>query len=105
VRFDCHGGERDALCHNSIRGHAPLQVIDGNYERMSGVCPWWDAVKRGGRPIWDRGPVLAHVGRRPLFPKERTNSGHHVQQTASLFDHLIGMGFVGCGGTSRIAPL
>ena len=26
--------------------HAPLQVIDGNYERMSGVCPWWDAVKR-----------------------------------------------------------
>lgn len=24
---------------------APLQVIDGNYERMSGVCPWWDAVK------------------------------------------------------------
>ena len=24
--------------------HAPLQVIDGNYERMSGVCPWWDAV-------------------------------------------------------------
>jgi len=31
--------------------HAPLQVIEGNYERMSGVCPWWDAVKRGGRPI------------------------------------------------------
>jgi hypothetical protein len=28
--------------------HAPLQVIDGNYERMSGVCPWWDAVKRSG---------------------------------------------------------
>jgi hypothetical protein len=20
--------------------HAPLQAIDGNYERMSGVCPW-----------------------------------------------------------------
>ena len=31
--------------------HAPLQVIEGNYERMSGVCPWWDAVKRGSRPI------------------------------------------------------
>jgi hypothetical protein len=31
--------------------HAPLQVIDGNDERMSGVCPWWDAVKRSGRPI------------------------------------------------------
>lgn len=24
---------------------APVQVIDGNYQRMSGVCPWWDAVK------------------------------------------------------------
>jgi 2,3-dihydroxybiphenyl 1,2-dioxygenase len=31
--------------------HAPLQVIDGNYERMNGVCPWWDAVKRSSRPI------------------------------------------------------
>jgi 2,3-dihydroxybiphenyl 1,2-dioxygenase len=31
--------------------HAPLQVIDGNYERMSGVCPWWDAVKRNSRPV------------------------------------------------------
>jgi len=31
--------------------HAPLQVIDGNYERMSGVCPWWDAIKRGSRSI------------------------------------------------------
>jgi putative NADPH-quinone reductase len=24
---------------------APVQVIDGNYERMSGVCLWWDALK------------------------------------------------------------
>jgi 2,3-dihydroxybiphenyl 1,2-dioxygenase len=24
---------------------APLQVIDGNYQRMNGVCPWWDAMK------------------------------------------------------------
>jgi 2,3-dihydroxybiphenyl 1,2-dioxygenase len=23
----------------------PVQVIDGNYEVMSGVCPWWDSVK------------------------------------------------------------
>jgi len=23
----------------------PVQVIEGNYERMSGVCPWWDSVK------------------------------------------------------------
>ncbi|MFO1061405.1 MAG: VOC family protein [Dongiaceae bacterium] len=26
---------------------APVQVIDGNYERMGGRCPWWDAVVRG----------------------------------------------------------
>jgi 2,3-dihydroxybiphenyl 1,2-dioxygenase len=28
-------------------GSAPLQVIDGNYERMTGVCPWWDSVRAG----------------------------------------------------------
>jgi hypothetical protein len=27
---------------------APLQVIDGNYQRMSGVCPWWDSVSGRG---------------------------------------------------------
>jgi 2,3-dihydroxybiphenyl 1,2-dioxygenase len=27
---------------------APLQVMDGNYQRMRGVCPWWDAVKGSG---------------------------------------------------------
>jgi 2,3-dihydroxybiphenyl 1,2-dioxygenase len=26
---------------------APLQVMDGNYQRMHGVCPWWDAAKAG----------------------------------------------------------
>ncbi|MFL5252945.1 MAG: VOC family protein [Rhodopila sp.] len=26
---------------------APLQVMDGNYQRMTGVCPWWDAAKAG----------------------------------------------------------
>ena len=25
--------------------HAPLQVMDGNYHRMSGVCPWWDSLR------------------------------------------------------------
>lgn len=25
----------------------PVQVVDGNYERLSGVCPWWDATKAG----------------------------------------------------------
>ena len=23
----------------------PVQVIDGNYNRMPGVCPWWDSMK------------------------------------------------------------
>ena len=23
---------------------APLQVIEGNYHRMRGVCPWWDSL-------------------------------------------------------------
>ena len=27
---------------------APVQVVDGNYQRMEGVCPWWDAVRGGG---------------------------------------------------------
>ena len=27
---------------------APLQVMEGNYQRMSGVCPWWDAAKGQG---------------------------------------------------------
>ncbi|MDO9710854.1 VOC family protein [Paracraurococcus lichenis] len=24
---------------------APLQVMEGNYQRMAGVCPWWDAAR------------------------------------------------------------
>lgn len=27
---------------------APVQVMDGNYQRMNGVCPWWDAVRARG---------------------------------------------------------
>ena len=27
---------------------APLQVMEGNYQRMSGVCPWWDAMSARG---------------------------------------------------------
>ena len=25
---------------------APVQVLEGNYERLKGVCPWWDAMKQ-----------------------------------------------------------
>jgi 2,3-dihydroxybiphenyl 1,2-dioxygenase len=28
----------------------PVQVIEGNYQIMSGVCPWWDAVKDAAAP-------------------------------------------------------
>jgi hypothetical protein len=24
----------------------PVQVIEGNYDLMDGVCPWWESVKR-----------------------------------------------------------
>jgi hypothetical protein len=24
---------------------APVQVMDGNYNRLSGTCPWWDSLK------------------------------------------------------------
>ena len=30
------------------RPRAPLQVMEGNYHRMSGVCPWWDAMSGRG---------------------------------------------------------
>ncbi|HET7879935.1 MAG TPA: VOC family protein [Acetobacteraceae bacterium] len=42
--FQAIGGESPAPLPSGSR--APLQVIDGNYHRMSGVCPWWDAMKR-----------------------------------------------------------
>jgi 2,3-dihydroxybiphenyl 1,2-dioxygenase len=25
----------------------PVNVIEGNYERMAGVCPWWDSARAG----------------------------------------------------------
>jgi 2,3-dihydroxybiphenyl 1,2-dioxygenase len=25
----------------------PVNVIDGNYQRLEGVCPWWDAARAG----------------------------------------------------------
>jgi hypothetical protein len=24
----------------------PVQVIEGNFNLMPGVCPWWDAMKQ-----------------------------------------------------------
>jgi hypothetical protein len=30
------------------RPRAPLQVLEGNYQRMTGVCPWWNLVSGRG---------------------------------------------------------
>jgi 2,3-dihydroxybiphenyl 1,2-dioxygenase len=40
-----------ALRHaNSANGlRAPVQVMEGNYQVMPGVCPWWDQVKKTSR--------------------------------------------------------
>jgi 2,3-dihydroxybiphenyl 1,2-dioxygenase len=39
--------ESRQLCiESAVAGlRQPVQVIDGNYNRMPGVCPWWDAMK------------------------------------------------------------
>jgi 2,3-dihydroxybiphenyl 1,2-dioxygenase len=44
-----HHGLFDALGHHGPMPsakvtRAPLQVMEGNYQRMQGVCPWWDSL-------------------------------------------------------------
>jgi 2,3-dihydroxybiphenyl 1,2-dioxygenase len=29
----------------------PVQVIEGNYNLMPGVCPWWDSMKQGRKAV------------------------------------------------------
>jgi 2,3-dihydroxybiphenyl 1,2-dioxygenase len=37
---------RKLRLNNAESGYRrPVQVMEGNYEAMSGVCPWWDGVK------------------------------------------------------------
>jgi 2,3-dihydroxybiphenyl 1,2-dioxygenase len=37
---------RELRLANAAKGfRRPVQVIEGNYEVMSGVCPWWDNLK------------------------------------------------------------
>jgi len=37
---------REIRLQAAATGHrAPVQVMDGNYQPMRGVCPWWDASK------------------------------------------------------------
>jgi 2,3-dihydroxybiphenyl 1,2-dioxygenase len=45
LRQSIHGGDVPPPAHLPPEGRrAPLQVMEGNYERLSGVCPWWDAM-------------------------------------------------------------
>ena len=43
--FDAMGPDGPPAMSQPDIIRAPLQVMEGNYHRMSGVCPWWDAVK------------------------------------------------------------
>jgi 2,3-dihydroxybiphenyl 1,2-dioxygenase len=37
---------------NASEGYRrPLQVMEGNYRVMAGVCPWWDSVRAGSAAI------------------------------------------------------
>jgi len=43
---DDQGKARALRMQNAEDGfRRPVQVMDGNYQVMSGVCPWWDSVK------------------------------------------------------------
>ncbi len=38
---------RELRLANAEKGmRQPVQVMEGNYHRMSGVCPWWDSVTK-----------------------------------------------------------
>jgi hypothetical protein len=42
--FDALGGHGPPMPPPDVM-RAPVQVMEGNYQRLSGVCPWWDSVK------------------------------------------------------------
>jgi 2,3-dihydroxybiphenyl 1,2-dioxygenase len=46
--FEDIGAPPSAESHIGTR-RAPVQVIDGNYKRMVGVCPWWDRTRGKAR--------------------------------------------------------
>ena len=38
---------RQLRLQNAAAGmRAPVQVLEGNYQLMPGVCAWWDGVKQ-----------------------------------------------------------
>jgi len=37
------------LANGADSNRRPVQVIEGNYQLMPGICPWWDSLtSRGG---------------------------------------------------------
>jgi 2,3-dihydroxybiphenyl 1,2-dioxygenase len=41
---------RDMVLRNGLNGlRRPVQVMEGNYELMPGVCPWWDGAVRNSK--------------------------------------------------------
>jgi 2,3-dihydroxybiphenyl 1,2-dioxygenase len=43
---DVNKKAREMRHANAAKGlRAPMQVMEGNYQVMAGVCPWWDSVK------------------------------------------------------------
>jgi catechol 2,3-dioxygenase-like lactoylglutathione lyase family enzyme len=78
--FDAMGGSPMPPCETM---RAPLQVMDGNHHRMSGVCPWWDAMYAGDCAT--PAPVLSrrHLGVRDLRI-ERTLKGGSRRTTLDM---------------------
>jgi 2,3-dihydroxybiphenyl 1,2-dioxygenase len=46
--FEDIGAPPSALPDVGTR-RAPVQVIEGNYKRMAGICPWWDEARGNAR--------------------------------------------------------
>ena len=45
---DARKRARDMVLSNAEQGYRrPVQVIEGNFEQLEGVCPWWDSVRKG----------------------------------------------------------
>ena len=46
LRQSVHGDRAPPAYFSPEGRRAPLQVMEGNYKRLTGVCPWWDGIRR-----------------------------------------------------------
>jgi hypothetical protein len=46
--FDAMGPNGPPPMPPAKLARAPVQVMEGNYHRMTGVCPWWDSIRARG---------------------------------------------------------